>query len=145
MKVLDSSAMIAYLKREPGGDVVAALLQGDEAIYAHAINLVEVFYDFLGKSSPSGAEQAIADLKTDGIIERSDLDGAFWRDVASIIAARRAQAPRPDKPNQKPRLALGDACGLALSRRLDAEFVSADRAELDPIHQTELAKVLFIR
>lgn len=137
--------MIAYLDEENGAHVVAEILRSGEDFYAHAINLVEVFYDFLMESSASEAEKAIADLKTDGILERGDMDGAFWRDIALLIATRRAQPPRPEKPREKPRLALGDACGLALARRLDAEFVSADRAELGAIHQTGLARVLFIR
>lgn len=137
--------MIAYLNREPGCNVVRQLIESDEELFAHAINLVEVFYDFLLTSPRAEAEDAIATLKTDGILERPDMDGTFWRDVAFLIATRRAQLPNPSKPREKPRLALGDACGLALARRLGAEFVSADRAELEPVHDAGLARVILIR
>lgn len=146
MPVLDSSAMIAYLNDESGADAVEQFLEGDEAVYAHAINLCEVFYDVLrSKKTLAAAENAISILKADGIIERNDMDGAFWRDIATLIAARRTQAPHPSKPREKPRLALGDACGLALARRLNAEFATADRAELESIQNAGLANVVFIR
>ena len=76
MKVLDSSAMLTYLNGEPGQDVVRQLVEDGEELAAHAINLVEVFYDFLATSPATVAEEAIATLKTDGIIERNDM--ACW-------------------------------------------------------------------
>lgn len=143
--MLDSSAMVAYLRHEPGAQVVAELLQSDETIYAHAINLCEVLYDFLRHLPLEKAEEAIAVLKADGIIERNDMDAAFWRDVATLIAERRTQPTHPSRPNEKPRLALGDACGLALARRLGGDFVTSDRAEMEPVQNTGLANVIFIR
>lgn len=45
--VLDACAMIAFLRDEPGSDVVAeALLDPGSKCYAHALNRCEVFYDF---------------------------------------------------------------------------------------------------
>ncbi|MGA3096536.1 MAG: hypothetical protein ABSF25_08800 [Bryobacteraceae bacterium] len=45
--VLDASAMIAYLRDEPGaGRVSEALLDPDGQCIAHVLNLCEVFYDF---------------------------------------------------------------------------------------------------
>lgn len=48
--VLDSSALIAYLRDEPGADtveqqIVNAVAAG-QTCFAHAVNLCEVFYDF---------------------------------------------------------------------------------------------------
>ena len=146
MPVLDSSAMIAYLNKEKGGDIIKIWVEaGDVALYVHAINLCEVFYDALRDKSHAAAERAIAILKADGIIERNDMDGAFWRDIAYLINARRTQSPPPDNPKLKPRLALGDACGRALARRLNDEFVTADRTEIEPLQNAGLVKVAFIR
>jgi hypothetical protein len=81
--------MLAYLRGEAGGELVSTLLADDERdapIYAHAINLCEVFYDFLQNSDAATAEEAIATLKEAGLIERNDMDAAFWRDGATIIA-----------------------------------------------------------
>lgn len=131
--VLDSSAMLALINDEAPADFVQNLFDdADVTIAAHAINLCEVFYDL---SKDKGAEQAINDLKLLGLIERNDLDGAFWRDIAFLTTTQRGQ---------KLTLALGDACGLALARRLSADFVSGDRAELESLHRAGLANVVFI-
>lgn len=61
--VLDASAMIAYLRDEPGGDVIErALLDTSSQCLAHAINLCEVFYDFHRAGGESAATSAISDL-----------------------------------------------------------------------------------
>jgi len=44
--VLDACAMIAYLQGEKGSSLVRQLLL-DEDCMAHAVNLCEVFYDYL--------------------------------------------------------------------------------------------------
>ena len=46
--VLDASAVIAYLRGEPGKErVAAALLDDNTSSRMHAVNLCEVFYDTL--------------------------------------------------------------------------------------------------
>lgn len=76
--VLDACAMLAYLRGEHGAAVVASLFYDpDETCYAHAVNLCEVYYDFLRRTDEPTARQAIADLITDGVIERGDMDTAF--------------------------------------------------------------------
>ena len=55
--VLDSGAMIAFLRDETGADVVsAALADADSASIAHALNLCEVYYDFHRASGESVSE-----------------------------------------------------------------------------------------
>ena len=45
--ILDSCAMIAYLRREIGADVVQNIIVNSASVcFAHAINLCEVYYDF---------------------------------------------------------------------------------------------------
>lgn len=147
--VLDSSAMLALLNNEKGGPLVAALLADVHVTaYAHSVNLVEVFYDFGPQGSGENlinAEKAMAALRRANVIERNDLDGEFWRDVAFLIAERRSHPPRAEKPNEKPRLALGDAFGLALARRLNCEFVTADRTEIEPLQKAKLCRAVFLR
>lgn len=136
MIVLDSSAMLAYLRGELGGETVRDILAQNSTVYAHAVNLCEVYYDFFRNSDNSTAENAIVCLKADGIIERNDMDSTFWRDVATIITTQRKSGNR---------LALGDAFGLALARREDSVFYTADRSELQPVMARGLCKVTFIR
>ena len=148
--VLDSSAMLAYLNGEPEGVVVAGLFKSPDVLcYAHSINLAEVFYDFGPPSVPANlrdAQNALVQLRTVcRVQERNDLDEAFWQDVALLVAERRAMPREPTKPKQVPRLALGDAFGLALSRRLSGEFVSKDRTEIEPMQDAGFCRALFIR
>ena len=49
---LDACAILAYLRGETGGEKVAALLSDPaENCYAHTVNLIEVYYDFVRRSS----------------------------------------------------------------------------------------------
>lgn len=139
MIVLASSALLAYLLGEPGEDLVTALLEDpdrDVPVYAHAVNVFEVFHLLLRTVGAGGAAQALADLKADGVIVRRDLDDAFWQDAAGLVATQRGQGLQ---------LAQGDAFGLALARREGADFYTADRHELTSVAAAGLASVVFIR
>lgn len=136
MIVLDSSAMLAYLRGETGGVVIRNLLAEDVDVCAHATNLCEVYYDFLRGSDVATAENAIKCLKADGIIERNDMDSTFWRDVAMVIGTQRKLGNR---------IALGDAFGIALARRENAKFYTSDRGELASVHERGLCQIEFIR
>lgn len=130
--VLDACAMLAYLKGEPGAQVVAALLTDPAHVcYAHAINLCEVYYDFIRRSDEPTARQAIADLLADGVIERRDISGPFWRSVGQIKA--------------RGRISLADCCCIALAQRLAGTVVTSDHHEFDPIAQQGVCTVHFIR
>ena len=41
--VIDASALIAFLRDEPGADVVENVLSAPDKCYAHALNLCEVY------------------------------------------------------------------------------------------------------
>ena len=147
--VLASSAMLAYLKNEPGGPLVASIL-GDttSTVYAHSTNIAEVRYNF-GAPSIAGnstkASAGLAQLFASGVQERRDNDGPFFEDVALLIAERRAQPRDPARPQAVPTLALGDAFGLALARRLNVPFVTADQSEIAPLQTAGFCLALFIR
>ena len=147
--VLDSSGMLAYLKNGAGGALVANILSDvTSTVYARSVNLVEVRYDFGAPSveaNRSAAKLALSQLFAAGVQEKRDNDSEFFEDVALLIAERRAQWPDPNNPKQKPRLALGDAFGLALSRRLNVEFVTADQSEIVPMQTAGFCRALFIR
>lgn len=138
LHALDASAMLAFLKQEPGWQVVEALLlDPNSACHAHAINLCEVYYYFVRTADRSTAVAAIKDLCTAGVQPREDLDEPFWQDVGDMIAAARKVPGLA--------LSLADACGLALARRLGCEFVADDHQHLDPLLPLNLAQVRFIR
>lgn len=133
MKVLDANANIAYLRAEPGGDVVRDLVENqDEELYSHALNLCELFYDFSRSDDVLVASRAVNTLLADGLLIREDMDIAFWQDAAQIKADWR-------------RISLADCCGLALARRLDCDFVTSDHHEIDVLKEAKVARVLFFR
>lgn len=124
--------MIAYVNAEPGGDVVRDVLRDPQHVcHAHAINLCEVYYDFVRRADAGTAEQVINDLLADGVIERGDMDPALWRTAGALKAGRR--------------VSLADAIGVALALRLGAEFVTSDHHEFDVLAAAGTCPILFIR
>jgi len=137
LSVLDSSALVAYLKNEPGAPVVADLFADtDIELYVHSANLCETFHIIWRRDGEAKANIAIDKLLDLGVVERSDMDGEFWRDAGSLIATRRLAGAS---------LPLGDALGVALARRLDTEFVTSDKHEIAPLHDAGLVQAFFIR
>jgi predicted nucleic acid-binding protein len=130
--VLDASALISFLRDEPGADAVQNLLSLTQTCYVHALNLCEVYYDFWRASSQETAESAITDLMNLGIEERNDLDSQFWREAGHVKAIYR-------------RVSLADCCALALANRLGAKLVSADRHEFEPLLTAGICQIELIR
>lgn len=130
--VLDACAMIAYLNGEAGAEVVDQLI-GDPRhdCHAHAINLCEVYYDFIRRADETTAEQAIDDLTAAGVNDRDDFDAPFWREAGKLKAGRR--------------LSLADALAVSLAKRLGAELVTSDHHEFDALVAAGVCPVLSIR
>lgn len=130
--VLDASAMIALLRKEPGGDVVADRLAEPGTIcHAHAINLCEVYYDFYRNDSDAAATRAVEVLKSLGVVERGDFDEPFWKEVGRFKATYRAS--------------IADFCAIALTNRLGGKLVTSDHHELDPLAAAGVCQIEFIR
>jgi predicted nucleic acid-binding protein len=130
---LDSSAMIAFLRDEPGADVVRLLLRDpDNRCYAHALNLCEVYYDFARRADGATARAAVQDLLTHGVVPREDLDAAFWQRAGNHKALLRRISP-------------ADCLCLALAERVNGELVTSDHHEFDPLVPLGLCAIQFIR
>ena len=109
--VLDASALLAFLQREPGLDRVRRALP--DAVIG-SVNFAEVVTKLIQWGAPA-----------DRIAERlGDLDldvRAFDRDLAFAAGALHAQTRRLG-------LSLGDRSCLALARSLGALVLTTDRA-----------------
>src|SRR5204863_3965514 len=83
--VLDACAMIAYLRAEPGGMVVRDIL-ADTRNYcvAHAVNLCEVYYDFLRRHGRRAARGAMRDLSRSRVRTRRDMSSSFWTSISDL-------------------------------------------------------------
>lgn len=74
--VLDACVIIALLRNEAGSETAERLLLEHKCM-AHAVNLCEVYYDFLRAEGESVALDAISDLEKSGLIFREDMDLEF--------------------------------------------------------------------
>lgn len=109
--VLDSSAILAALWREPGGDRVAARLRRG---LVSAVNMVEVLTRLIDRGvGPDAAELTLGALG----LRVVDFDAAQGRVAAALRPATR-----------KAGLSLGDRACLALGQREEKPVLTADRS-----------------
>jgi PIN domain nuclease of toxin-antitoxin system len=109
--VLDASALLAMLRREPGGDRVADLRAG-AAI--SAVNLAEVVTVLVRRGVPlPRVREALDPLDLD--VRPFDLDDAY--STAELAPKTHAVG-----------LSLGDRACLMLAKRLGRPAVTADRS-----------------
>lgn len=109
--VLDSSAVIALLKDEPGHHMVRENLE-NAAI--STVNICEISEFILRQGgSPKGVMAVLSELPV--MAKDSDLDLAL--EASALLPATRAAG-----------LSLGDRFCLALAKRLDRPVLTADRA-----------------
>lgn len=133
INVLDACAMIAYLRDEPGADVVEALLlDKNNSCVAHAVNLCEVFYDFMRVADENAAHTAIADLESMGLVVREDMDAQFWQEAGKYKATIK-------------KVSLADCFAMALTNRIQADLYTSDHHEFDSIVASGICSVKFIR
>jgi uncharacterized protein len=118
--VLDACALIAYLASEPGAEVVEALLLDPASdCFVHAVNICEMHYHLIRTDGEEAANDAVAAVTAVGVVTVETLGQPVWRDAARLKAAHR--------------ISLADAIGLALTRALQATFVTSDHHELDAL------------
>jgi PIN domain nuclease of toxin-antitoxin system len=125
--------MIAFLRDEPGAQSVTNHLDPAEYhVFAHALNLCEVYYDFARANGEKTASDAINDLLALGITERNDMQADFWRAMGRLKATHR-------------RVSLADCAALAVANELGAVLLTADRHELEPLSTLSICQFEFIR
>lgn len=103
--VLDSSAIVCFLRSEPGAEVVARLLaEPNNQHYVHAINWVEIRY--LEKRDLFSKGKSVSDfMRTAEVMISNDLTLTFVEAVASLKA-------------DYPPIALGDCFAVPLLKHL---------------------------
>lgn len=114
--VLDASALLAYLRQEPGGERVREAIAGGCSM--SVVNVVEV----LSIEASTGIDPAdlLAELRGVGVV-----DGALTVHPVGDDDAIEAARLRP--LTRSAGLSLGDRLCLALARRLGGVALSADR------------------
>lgn len=129
--ILDASAILSFLFREPGGSSLAELVSDPaNRCFLHVVNLCEVYYDLLRRKVRLSNSLEIALCATG--IRIAPFDTTPWRKIGRLKANLR-------------RLSLADCCAVALAIELGGEVVSCDRHELGPLHEAGICRCLFLR
>lgn len=116
-KVLDASALLAYLGGEPGAQLVAEAIAA--GVTLSTVNLAEV----LSTLAARGEDPARV---TDDLTARGLLDGAIT--LAPFTSADAIEVARLRPLTSPAGLSLADRACLALARRLPAMVLTADHA-----------------
>jgi predicted nucleic acid-binding protein len=128
IKVVDSWALVAWIRDEPAASLVEVLLGDAEAgtltLLMSLINIAETFY-IVAKRSPRSAEEFLTRLPSLPIrvVAPSEDD---------IMAAARVKAAHP--------VAFGDAFAIALAQSNDAEVITGD----DEIRRCRMVRVEWV-
>ena len=129
---LDACAVIAYLRQEPGAEVLKALIEQSTTFLAmHVCNLGEVYYDFFRDSGLLAAQTAWTNTLALPLALRRDADDAFIQRAGVIKVEER--------------VSFADAFALALTERLNVPLVSTDHHEFDTIDQKGHFRFLWLR
>lgn len=131
--VFDSSALIALLRREPGGVTVNELFEdANNVCLAHSVNMCEVYYEINREYGEQAAQEALQVLYDSGLSIRNDMDEEFWQRAGRIKSAFR-------------RISLADCFCATLADRAGAEMVTSDRHEMQALVSDGICTALFIR
>jgi predicted nucleic acid-binding protein len=131
--VFDSSAVIAFLQREPGAEVVAEILKEPRnRCLIHAINVCEVYYDVYRRSSEEDASGLEEILVTTGLEVVEAIPSPLWQTAGKLKAEWR-------------RISLADCIALALALLENGTVLTSDHHELDQIAEASICPIRFIR
>jgi predicted nucleic acid-binding protein len=129
---LDACAVIAYLRQEPGADVLKALIELPTTFLAmHVCNLGEVYYDFFREDGITAAQTAWTHTLALPLELWREADDAFIQRVGIIKVEER--------------VSFADAFALALSERLGIPLVTTDHHEFDAVERKEHFRFLWLR
>jgi len=108
--VLDSSALLAFIQGEPGGEIVAGVI-GDALI--SSVNLAEVVTKLVERTGSLERARAALGMANIDVV---DFDRSQAEQAGSLVPHTRSHG-----------LSLGDRACLALAMRQAAPAVTADR------------------
>jgi predicted nucleic acid-binding protein len=129
---LDACAVIAYLRGEPGAEILTNLIaQPYVFLTMHVCNLGEVYYDFFREDGPGAAQTAWSRTLELPLALRRDADDGFIQRVGTIKVVER--------------VSFADAFALALSERLQVPLVTTDHHEFDSLEQRGSFQFLWLR
>jgi len=131
-RCLDACAVIAYLRQEPGAEVLKELIERPTTFLAmHICNLGEVYYDFFRADGLTVAQTAWTNTLALPLELRRDADDVFIQRVGVIKVDER--------------VSFADAFALALTERLNVPLVTTDHHEFDAVERKGHFRFLWLR
>ena len=131
---MDACALIAFLRDEPGADIVTRLLRDDEAgkvtIYMNRLNLLEVYYDAYRVDGKQKADTEQGLIQKLPMTIKSELSDAIFLEAGRFKASYK--------------ISLADAVAVAEAAVLGATLITADR-EFEAVEQKESIAFHWIR
>lgn len=129
--VLDACALMAYIHREKGYNLVARHFhESHVALVMHAVNFYEVYYKTL-RNQPASAQLLFELVRHTGIQIDPNMDHRLINESANF------------KIHYK--MSLADSIALGLATKLNATLLTADRHEFGAVAEAKVAKIKFIR
>ena len=125
---LDACAVIAYLRQEPGAEVLQELIEQPTTFLAmHVCNLGEVYYDFFRADGLTIAQTAWTNTLAPPLELRRNTDDVFIQRVGIIKVDERV------------------SFALALAERLHVPLVTTDHHEFDAVERKGRFRFLWLR
>jgi len=132
--VMDACALIAFLRDEPGADIVTSLLRDAEAekatIYMNRLNLLEVYYDAYRVDGKRKADTEQGLIQKLPMTIKAELSDAVFLEAGRFKAGYK--------------ISLADAVAAAEASALGATLITADH-EFEAVEQQENITFHWIR
>jgi len=125
--ILDACALLAFLRNEPGADIVATVINSannDEAgIIMHKMNLLEVFYDLYRTIGKEKAVEIVTKIKKHPITINAEITDEIFYEAGRLKALYK--------------ISLADSFALAQALVFNGELLTSDHHEFDSIERLE--------
>lgn len=129
--IVDTSAVIAYLKGEEGHERFAELLMDDRnSLTIHMVNMCEIYYNYLRADGVERAEEAWAAAdRILGVVDKID-----------VQFVKRVGRWKVDYT-----MSLGDAFAAACAEEFGCPLVTTDHGHFDPVQVAGGLEIVWLR
>lgn len=133
--VVDACALIAYLFDEEGSDLFESLLvqarNNEIEMVIHLINLGEVYYDVVKRNDVKTAQETYQDVKQLPIRFEDRVSDQMVYKAGEVKATYR--------------ISYADAFAVAQANLSNAELITTDHKEFEPLEQAGVVKIKWLR
>jgi predicted nucleic acid-binding protein len=132
--VLDACALLALLKKEPGQEIIKDLLgqaeSGKIVVSMSIVNLIEVFYGFIGELGKAAAQTILETVYTTPIKFINTISQPVFEEASRLKGTYK--------------MSIADAIGVATASDISGTFVTSDHSELEEVEKNEPIPFLWL-